>query len=44
VNQYNPVGKVMGCRLDERDFIPTGVNMERFEDAKSTFVLGCEAI
>jgi hypothetical protein len=44
MNKYNSAGKVMGCRLDERDFIPRGVNMERFEDVKSTFVLGCEAI
>jgi hypothetical protein len=41
MNQVNPIGKVMGYRLDDRNFILRSVNIARFEDAEDTFVLGC---
>ena len=44
MNQDNLIGKVMGYRLNDRNFIPRSVNIVRFEDAEDTFVLGCKVI
>jgi hypothetical protein len=44
MNQDNPIGKVMGYRLDDRNFIPRSVNISRFGNAEDIFASVCEAI